>query len=96
MLTFEYLINTISDGPSFNTVMGHYLSMRKTVENWTGYKHDLKEVNPNMLKKNTFRKSQMRTLIFHVGVPVLLFMMAGWVFFFVFLIFCCPKCCGAK
>ena len=53
--------------------MENYLWGKKLIFEWTGYKHDLKEYNPNFGKKKTFRKSQMRTLLIFVGAPIVLF-----------------------
>jgi hypothetical protein len=38
----EYAVNTISTDNSFNHAMENYLTIRKLIHDWTGYKHDLK------------------------------------------------------
>ena len=67
-LSLEYVINHLSES-SFKDAMENYLYGKKLVFEWTGYKHDLKSVNPNMGKKKAFKKSQMRTLMFYVILP---------------------------
>ena len=67
-LSLEYVFNHLSE-TSFTSAMENYLYGKKMLFEWTGYKHDLKSVNPNMGKKKTFKKSQMRTLMFYVILP---------------------------
>ncbi len=67
-LYLEYSINTLADG-SFNHAMENYMTVRKVIHEWTGYKHDLKSYNHNFGKKNAFKNSQMRTLLMYAVVP---------------------------
>ena len=67
-LSVEYILNNLAEH-HFTAAMENYLAGKKLVFEWTGYKHDLKSVNPNMGKKKAFRKSQMRTLMFYVIAP---------------------------
>ena len=67
-LSVEYVLNSLAAN-NFNYAMENYLFGKKLVFEWTGYKHDLKSINPNMGKKNTFKKSQMRTLLTYVIGP---------------------------
>ena len=68
-LHFEYVLNALSVN-HFTEVMENYLWLKKVVFEWTGYKHDLKSVNSLFGKKNAFKKSQIRTLLFHVILPL--------------------------
>ena len=52
--------------------MENYLAGRKFVQALTGYKHDLKQYNANFGKKNSFKKSQMWTLLLYVILPLIL------------------------
>ena len=70
ILSLEYVINTLCKGDNFNYIMKNYLSGRKLIEEWTGYKHDLSELNPNIGKKNSYKKSQLRTLLIFVIGPL--------------------------
>ena len=69
-LYMEYSVNTLAD-ERFTQFMETYLAVRKFVYESTGYKHDLRTVNPHFGKKNAFKKSQMRTLLYHVIVPMI-------------------------
>lgn len=71
MLYAEYIVNTMTDR-SFTSAMENYLTLRKLINEWTGYKHDLKQYNQNFGKKNSFKKSQMWTLLLHVVLPLVL------------------------
>lgn len=70
-LSLEYVINTLAE-QQFTSTMENYLWAKKLIFENTGYKHDLKHVNPNMGKKKAFKKSQMRTLLIHVVLPAVL------------------------
>ena len=56
MLKVEYISNFLAD-THFSWIMEHYLASKKIMFEYTGFKHDLKSMNPNMGKKNTFKKS---------------------------------------
>ena len=66
---------------------------KKLVFEWTGYKHDLKSLNPNMGKKNTFKKSQMRTLFTFVIGPAVLVGTALALLILICLCSCLQRCC---
>lgn len=97
VLSLEYVMNTLSNGENFNTIMKNYLWGRKFIEEWTGYKHDLSELNPNIGKKNSYKKSQIRTLLTFVIGPLVV---AG-TFVITLLMVCIITClqkifCGEK
>ena len=56
MLYVEYLMNELATH-HFQEMMTNYIWLKTTVQDWTGYKHDLKLVNPNFGKKKAFKKS---------------------------------------
>ena len=56
MLKVEYIANFLAT-THFNWIMEHYMASRKMLFEYTGFKHDLKSANPNIGKKNTFKKS---------------------------------------
>ena len=56
MLKVEYIANFLAE-THFSWIMEHYLAAKKVMFEYTGVKHDLKSMNPNMGKKNTFKKS---------------------------------------
>lgn len=73
LLTAEYILNDIVRN-RYTETMEMYITLRKTLEDVFGYKHDLKSVNPAFGKKKHWRKSQMRTLIIHVILPASIFL----------------------
>lgn len=73
--------------------MENYLAMRKLVHDWTGYKHDLKAYNANFGKKNSFKKSQMWTLLLYVILPLILIGTSVAMFALYCIISCLIKCC---
>ena len=91
-LKMEYLINTLT-ATNFEPAMNNYLALRKIVHEWTGFKHDLKSINPNFGKKNAFKKSQMWTLLIYVIIPLVLIGTILSMFILCLLISCLTKLC---
>ena len=56
MLKVEYIANFLKE-TQFTWLMETYMGSKKVLFEWTGIKFDLKIHNPNMGKKNTFKKS---------------------------------------
>ena len=56
MLKVEYISNFLAD-VYFTMIMEYYMASKKMLFEYTGFKHDLRSMNPNMGKKNTFKKS---------------------------------------
>ena len=55
-LSIEYVLNSLAES-SFTDAMENYMWGKKLLFELTGYKHDLKHINPNMGKKKAFKKS---------------------------------------
>ena len=69
--------------------MTYFLKVRKTVKEKLGIEWDMKSSNPNFGKKNTFKKSQMRSVIKTVWIPVFVLFNAAIIAVSLPLYFCC-------
>ena len=57
--------------------MTNFLKVRKIVKEKLDIEWDMKSSNPNFGKKNTFKKSQMRSVIQTVWIPVMILLNAA-------------------
>ena len=74
---FEYCCSWLSMDSNFETIMTTFLKARKLMKEQLSIEIDMKKDNPNFGKKNSFKKSQIRSVIMKVWLPLLALTVVG-------------------